>query len=116
MRSGTYGTDQKPCERGWIRTSGCTDTTAILGNTDSDLFNTLGANAVNGSESFVDHVAEEGVVLNETTVDTNVNNLLVHVVELSRVNGDSTNGDSGQSSGTATDGIGNGLEGLGILQ
>lgn len=72
---------------------GRADTTAILGNANTDFLSTLGADAVDDGKSLVDHVAEERIVLDQATVDSNVNDLLVGVVDLVRLDGNGANGD-----------------------
>lgn len=95
---------------------GGADATTVFGNTNTDLLGSLGSDAVNGAEGLINHIAEEGVVLDQAAIDTNVDDLLVGVFELARLKSDGANGDSGQSGGTSANSVGDGLEGLGILE
>merc|ERR1712000_108885 len=88
----------------------------MVTNTDADLVDTLDANLVNRAQCLVDHVPEEGVVLDETPVDANVDHFSLGVLEQTGLDGDGANGHGRQSGGAARNGIGNDLERLSVFQ
>ena len=80
-----------------------TDTASILGDTDADLLVTRGSDLGNLTQGLAHVSLKVGVELNQTTINTDINNVLG--VELVGINESSSKGNSTETSGTFANGV-----------
>lgn len=99
------------CDKG---DQGCADTAAILGDADADLLVAGDTNLGDLAQSLTHVSFKVGVELNQTAVNTNVNDVVGS--QLVGRGDDSGQGDGAQTSSTLADGVDQNLDGLALLE
>lgn len=89
-----------------------TDTTSILGDTNADLLLSGNSNLGNLTQGLAEVSIEVGVELDQTAVDTHINNLLG--VQLAGVKEDSSKRDSAETGGALANGVDKNLDSLAL--